>query len=208
MVLYESHTGGLYATEEPQELEALYCEQCGDSDREIGTFETVEELWDFIKPSYFACIGCENTEECDSIDECDKVDANVMNYVLLNCMELLSEFAEDGKGETVSLICKNKTDGKIFVNFKPKGYKFGEKLALPSSFCLAPEMEEKVAYSLIPVQFEIVKKPEKKHASKDGKTVFWYCEVLPDPEDKHEEDSAWWYMDGWYGWTLEENIAP
>lgn len=34
--IYESHMGGFYATEHPVPLENLYCEQCGDSDWELG----------------------------------------------------------------------------------------------------------------------------------------------------------------------------
>jgi len=34
--IYESHMGGYYTSDEPIDLEWLYCEQCGDSDRLIG----------------------------------------------------------------------------------------------------------------------------------------------------------------------------
>ena len=49
MYLYESHMGGLYSTQEEQEFEDLYCEQCGDSDWFIGEHETLEEYWNLIK---------------------------------------------------------------------------------------------------------------------------------------------------------------
>ena len=34
--IYESHMGGLYATELQRPWESLYCETCGDSDWELG----------------------------------------------------------------------------------------------------------------------------------------------------------------------------
>ena len=49
MYLYESHMGGLYSTQEEQEFEDLYCEQCGDSDWFIGEYETLGEYWNLIK---------------------------------------------------------------------------------------------------------------------------------------------------------------
>src|SRR5574344_2666660 len=49
MYLYESHMGGLYSTQEEQEFEDLYCEQCGDSDDFKGEYETLEEYWNLIK---------------------------------------------------------------------------------------------------------------------------------------------------------------
>ena len=47
--LYELHMGGLAAYSYPIPDEDLYCEQCGDSDWELGEFET---LPDFLR--YYA----------------------------------------------------------------------------------------------------------------------------------------------------------
>lgn len=44
--VYELHMGGLFASSEPISDEYLYCEQCGDSDWEVGEFET---LADFLR---------------------------------------------------------------------------------------------------------------------------------------------------------------
>jgi hypothetical protein len=41
MYLYESHMGGLYSTQEEQDYNDLYCEQCGDSDNFIGEYKTL-----------------------------------------------------------------------------------------------------------------------------------------------------------------------
>lgn len=40
--VYESHLGGLYASDDYIPFDNLYCEQCGDSDYEIGSFDTFE----------------------------------------------------------------------------------------------------------------------------------------------------------------------
>lgn len=42
--VYESHLGGLYTSDDSIPFDDLYCEQCGDSDWEIGSFDTFEEF--------------------------------------------------------------------------------------------------------------------------------------------------------------------
>ena len=42
--VYESHLGGLYTSNDCIPSDELYCEQCGDSDYEIGSFDTFEEF--------------------------------------------------------------------------------------------------------------------------------------------------------------------
>lgn len=42
--VYESHLGGLYTSNDCILSDELYCEQCGDSDYEIGSFDTFEEF--------------------------------------------------------------------------------------------------------------------------------------------------------------------
>ena len=44
MWYYISHLGGnLFTSDEPLDLDDLYCETCGDYDTELGYFETEEE---------------------------------------------------------------------------------------------------------------------------------------------------------------------
>ena len=47
--LYESHLGGMYYTDHKLDSNSLYCEQCGDSDWPIGSFETIKDFWELIK---------------------------------------------------------------------------------------------------------------------------------------------------------------
>lgn len=42
--VYESHLGGYYTSDDYISSDELYCEQCGDSDYEIGQFDTFEEF--------------------------------------------------------------------------------------------------------------------------------------------------------------------
>ena len=46
--LYESHLGGIYVTDKKLSSKSLYCEQCGDSDWFLGTFETIKDFWELI----------------------------------------------------------------------------------------------------------------------------------------------------------------
>ena len=47
--LYEGHMGNLYTTDDELDFDKLYCEQCGDSDWPIGSFETVKDFWKLVK---------------------------------------------------------------------------------------------------------------------------------------------------------------
>ena len=44
MYLYEGHMGNLFLSEESIPWDELYCETCGDSDIEIGRFESAHEV--------------------------------------------------------------------------------------------------------------------------------------------------------------------
>ena len=48
MYLYQSHMGGLYSEEESLPWEELYCETCGDSDIEIGNFESAIDVLKYM----------------------------------------------------------------------------------------------------------------------------------------------------------------
>lgn len=49
MWFYIGHLdGGIYATDEQQDFADLYCETCGDSDWEIGEFNSANEFIKFM----------------------------------------------------------------------------------------------------------------------------------------------------------------
>ena len=209
MYLYASHLGGLYATDEPQEWEDLYCEACGDSDIEIGFFEDndLDGIWETIKPYDLCCIGCKDCTD-DGVCEknCEKLlPHNFHSYGLLYVMEFLSGM-NAGNNSYVYLICRNPL-GEVFVNFKPSGHKFGECQNVLSSFCLKPELEEKIALSLVPPVDEVIKAPVfVKKVSINGNTYSIYECIVRD--DDYEEGAASWYNDGWYGWQKSSEYLP
>lgn len=74
MYIYESHMGGLYTLDEQADFDFLYCEQCGDSDWEIGYAETREEAWALLE-SYTDMFDESLCEKCPhnvghDVDEC------------------------------------------------------------------------------------------------------------------------------------------
>ena len=46
--IYSSHLGGIYSTSYEQDYDDLYCSTCGDSDMEVGSAETLDELIDLL----------------------------------------------------------------------------------------------------------------------------------------------------------------
>jgi hypothetical protein len=44
MYIYESHLGGIYSSDDLIDYDYLYCEECGDSDRLIGKYDTIQEF--------------------------------------------------------------------------------------------------------------------------------------------------------------------
>lgn len=73
--IYASHMGGYYTTDEPLEDDALYCEECNDSDYLVGTAETDEEAERLMRK-----------EETGFLSDEDRIDA---------ALEGMSEALED-----------------------------------------------------------------------------------------------------------------
>lgn len=209
MYLYQSHLGGLYATDEPLEWENLYCEECGDSDSEIGFVEdgNPEALWNLIKPERLACIGCPKEPDC--FEDCEETEPTGTDFGLLYCMKFIEETASDGRGTRVRLICRSAKDGKVHVGFKQNGYAFGERHSIPTSFCLNPELEEKIALCLIPFGADVKEGPRRigeVRRKNGGKDAFWECVAEPDPDDDGE--GAWFDGEGWSGWLDPKEFVP
>lgn len=47
--LYQSHMGGFFFSNEKLDPETLYCEECGDSDWELGEFDSIADAWDALE---------------------------------------------------------------------------------------------------------------------------------------------------------------
>lgn len=213
MYLYRSHLGGLYTTSEPLDYDAMYCEECGDSDTEIGYFadNDAEGIWNEIKPDNLCCIDCEN-KDCDyeTEENCDKHSENYnMNSCgLLYGMKFIAENINFNKYTYVYLICEDEKTGEIYVDFEPVRKKFGQFHAIPNSFCFKKELEGKVAICLIPFVENIVKSPEKIAVIKDGKrtNIVYKCIVNRDADT--QPDAVSWDGEGWRGWLTPSLYVP
>lgn len=49
LYIYESHLGGFYYTNEEQDDESLYCEQCGDCDVCLGKAEEAYDVAEILR---------------------------------------------------------------------------------------------------------------------------------------------------------------
>lgn len=49
LYIYESHLGGFYYSDEKEDTENLYCEQCGDYDTYLGKVENFEDVADILR---------------------------------------------------------------------------------------------------------------------------------------------------------------
>lgn len=49
LYIYESHLGGFYYTNEEQDDESLYCEQCGDCDTYLGKAEEAYDVAEILR---------------------------------------------------------------------------------------------------------------------------------------------------------------
>ncbi len=79
LYIYESHTGGMYVSDEDIEPEYLHCEQCGDYDVLLTQVSNLEELSSFLRSqvSLFGSGGY-SLDHCEEIfNECaGKLDEN------------------------------------------------------------------------------------------------------------------------------------
>ena len=209
--VYESHMGGLYTTGYEQDWDELYCEQCGDSDFLLGSFEDddIEGVWNMLKPNDICCIGCEHKDDC--MEDCEKIsDSSYMdcNYGLIYVQKFLFETFPEAKFHIIYLITRDKKTGKVYANCSPNGYKFGEAYAIPYALCHQEELAEKMAISLKPWSYSETKdksfrlvKAEKENSG--NKYIYEYI-IDAEPEDT---EGAFHTGDGWYGWISPEEIV-
>ena len=90
--LYENHMGGLYTSDKKLDYNYLYCEQCGDSDRLLGTFTTIGEFWDLIR------------DKC-SIDGCDGYSLQYIYPIMISEFNLPNDAKYENDYERDSGFC-------------------------------------------------------------------------------------------------------
>lgn len=120
--LYESHLGGFYLTNEELPYDALYCEQCGDSDTPYGEMNSFQEAWNSL---------------ADMIAFSDEDGGYLPEYIF----PLLLEVATPEEKEIINLACGNLSVNRYGLCSIPQ-----EKLleAAKTIGCVTTHDEEKV----------------------------------------------------------------
>ncbi len=222
MHIYESHMGGIFASSEPIPFEELYCEQCGDSDHEIGYVDDddPEAAWELLTPNDLVCIGCMDivNDENDSDEECDDACVNCTKvsscgiggmYDLCYVMHFIEEVFQVDRRQRVYVILTNE-DGAVYVQ-DAKEDDFFKKQVLLSCFCLKEDLASKIALSLIPAGYADPRKLKRiDTVTRNGATcyIFKYESDHRDYIEKAEHpDAAWHCGDDWVAWFKPEEIS-
>lgn len=83
LYIYESHLGGFYYTNEEQDDESLYCEQCGDCDTYLGKAEDVYDIVEILRTQVeLFGMGGYSMEYCTKFFNkcCDALGGNNVEY--------------------------------------------------------------------------------------------------------------------------------
>ena len=115
--LYEGHLGNLFSTPYELDYEDCYCDECGDSDYLIGSYETIEEFWNLIE------------NDCDldghggwSLQYVFPLMASEFN--LLDRFEMNGEFCGDLPEDEIIERIEQLIGRKIIVNIKNDSLEF------------------------------------------------------------------------------------
>ena len=102
--IYDSHTGGIFFSDTILDYEELYCETCNDCDHLIGSFETLQDLWELLEP------------ECD-IDGCGGWSLQYLFPIIVREFNLPVEVTYANYNEQSQGFC-NLTDKQIVEYIK------------------------------------------------------------------------------------------
>jgi hypothetical protein len=214
--IYEGHMGGLYCTDDSQDWEDLYCEQCGDSDWEMGYAETMEDAWKLLKGNTSTfddrkCDICPHHEDyayCDN--ECEEY-IHSGGYSLAYVMEFLFKNFECEHLHEIYLVSRHdEEEGWVLVNCSPRMSKFGEAHELPMQVCPFEEYVDMLAYSMTSI-LDGPSRDLKEIASfeEKNKTIHIYeCYEKMDEEYPNENwrEAASYRDNSWYGYMRKEEI--
>ena len=214
--IYEGHMGGLYCTDDSQDWEDLYCEQCGDSDWELGYAETLEDAWKLLEPetSTFDETVCDTCPHNDDYEYCDEHCEEYQHsggYSISFVMEFLAKNFECENLHYIYLISRHTEDKDwILVDCKPRGNEFGAKHALPYAVCPIEKYVPMMARDLTGL-LDGPRKDLKEIAvyKEKGKTVHIYeCIEEMDEEYPNENwrDAASYRGESWYGYMPKNEL--
>lgn len=192
LYIYENHLGGLFCSGRELDFEEIYCEDCGDSDTLIGCADTAETAWQLLQPY------TENNN-----DDC--------NYSLNYVLDFISLNFHLKNPHYIYLLGKHKdNDNYILVNFKPHGFEFGEKHAVPVKISPFEEYVQSMAYGLTGLMDgHPVNLAEVKTIKKNDKTIHIFsCIEEPDEEFSNSDFKAIasYKWESWYGYIEKEKI--
>ncbi len=214
--IYEGHMGGLYCTDDSQDWEDLYCEQCGDSDWELGYAETLEDAWRLLKDKTETfddrkCLTCPHDGDFDYCNEDCEEYLHSGGYNLSYVMEFLFKNFECEHLHEIYLVSRHdEEEGWVLVNCSPRMSKFGEAHELPKLVCPFEEYVDMLAYGMRSI-LDGPSRDLKEIASfkKKGKTIHIYeCYEKMDEEYPNENwrEAASYRDNSWYGYMKKEEI--
>ena len=214
--IYEGHMGGLYATNQEQPWDMLYCEQCGDSDHCLGYANNLAEAWALLESEtdtcdITKCDNCPHDEDYDYCNEHCEEYAKSGGYGLPYVMSFLNEeFPDDTKWHYVYLLLKCEDEGKEYYMAKcgHKGYGFGEKQSFPYGVCMNKDYAHLIARNLTiyggSVDMSSLKLVTTKH-TKNSIIHIYEC-IDTKPESENWREAASYFGDGWYGYFEKERL--
>lgn len=203
MYFYESHMGGIYATDKELSYEEIYCEGCGDSDWPIGCANNINEAWQLLKSmtdtfDYSKCNGCPHEEDYDYCDnKCENYQSSG-GYKISYVTDLLySAFNPKHKNYFV-LIAKHKDcNDKVFVNIKPNGHEFGSAHTIP----MIPVLDSSFNFASQELAFIVDEYVEDSLSLMDEKTIngnTYKIYTCLTNESGDWAEGAHYQEDGWY----------
>ena len=209
MYIYESHMGGVFATDEVLDFDQCYCEECGDSDYLIGQANTVDEAWTLLKDNTYTfdesiCRKCSHLKDYDYCNnKCEHYShASGFDYSYI-CKFIYENFEVKNKAYCVLISKHINCDNMILVNCKPIGHSFGECYSIPMTPILLDDSlsNEFKANSLLSYVEEYKENSLKEVLTKDidgVKYIFFTC--LSEEEGESWIEGAHYSEDGWYGY--------
>lgn len=214
--IYESHMGGLYCTEYSQDFEDLYCEQCGDSDWELGYANNLEEAWKLLESNTATfdetvCDTCPHNDDYEYCDEHCEEYQHSGGYSLPFVMEFLVENFECKNLHYIYLISRH-TDGKdwVLVDCDPRGFKFGERHALPKMVCPFEKYVPMMARSLTGFLDGPCKDLKEVAVRKTHNGFIHIYECIEEMDEEYPKenwkDAASYKDNSWYGYMLKDKV--
>ena len=211
--IYEGHLGGLYCESEKRDYSDLYCEQCGDSDTELGFANSFEEAWELLKPhtSTFdasICDTCVHNEDYDYCNEhCEDYECSG-GYSISYIMKFLFDNFECKNTHYIYLISRHiDSSDWILVNHASN---FGGVHLLPMAVCPLEQYVSMIANDLTLFLDGPCKDLKEVTSYNDETMIVHIYECVEDYDEEYPKiewkDVASYKGDSWYGYVSKDKI--